>query len=114
MKELQKAHLQDPIKLKVNSVFKMVDSLQAYILPTPHNQKSVYLVQLIRTLEQKSVLIFCNQVRTVHKCTLILRKFGINAIPLYGSLSQEKRNSCLTAFAKKKKSILVATDVASR
>jgi ATP-dependent RNA helicase DDX47/RRP3 len=44
----------------------------------------------------------------------MLRKLGLNAIPLHGKMSQIKRLGALGKFKNKSRSILVATDVASR
>jgi len=43
-----------------------------------------------------------------------LRSLGFNAIPLHGQMSQNKRLGSLNKFKSKDRSILVATDVASR
>ena len=49
-----------------------------------------------------------------HRTTLLLRNLGLNAIPLHGQMSQVKRLGALDKFKAKTRSILIATDVASR
>ena len=49
-----------------------------------------------------------------HRTALLLRNLGLNAIPLHGQMSQAKRLGSLDKFKGKTRSILVATDVASR
>ena len=49
-----------------------------------------------------------------HRTALLLRHVGMQAIPLHGKLSQPKRLGALNKFRSKSRSILVATDVASR
>jgi len=44
----------------------------------------------------------------------MLRTLGLTAVPLHGQLSQEKRLNALNKFKAKNRSILLATDVASR
>lgn len=56
-------------------------------------------------------------VRTVHdasRISLVLRHLGFPAIPLHGQLSQSHRLGALNKFKSGGRTILVATDVASR
>ena len=48
------------------------------------------------------------------KLALMLRGLGMAAIPLNGNMSQNKRLGSLNKFKAKSRSVLVATDVASR
>jgi ATP-dependent RNA helicase DDX47/RRP3 len=50
----------------------------------------------------------------LNRTAVMLRKLGLNAIPLHGKMSQIKRLGALGKFKNKSRSILVATDVASR
>ncbi|KAJ7376447.1 putative ATP-dependent RNA helicase ddx47 [Desmophyllum pertusum] len=54
------------------------------------------------------MLIMCMRV------TLMLRNLGLQAVPLHGQMSQSKRLGTLNKFKSKDRSILIATDVASR
>merc|ERR1712095_109870 len=48
------------------------------------------------------------------RLSLMLRSLGFTAIPLNGQMSQNKRLASLNKFKSKSRSILLATDVASR
>ena len=48
------------------------------------------------------------------RLTLLLRNLGFEAVCLHGQLSQAKRLGALNKFKAGQRSILVATDVASR
>merc|ERR1719238_1352689 len=48
------------------------------------------------------------------KLALMLRNLGFSAIPLNGQMSQNKRLGALNKFKAKNRSVLIATDVASR
>merc|ERR1711973_833149 len=48
------------------------------------------------------------------KLALMLRSLGYGAVPLNGQMSQDKRSGMLKKFKSKSRSILLATDVASR
>ena len=74
----------------------------------------MYLIFLIRKLIDKSMIVFCNTRKYTLKTALILRQCGHKAIPLYGDMDHKKRLAALTKFKSQERSVLVATDVASR
>merc|ERR550519_2361509 len=59
-------------------------------------------------------MIFASTCSSTVKLALILRSLGFTAIPLNGQMSQNKRLASLNKFKSKSRSILIATDVASR
>lgn len=80
----------------------------------PPKFKDVYLVHVLNELAGNSVIIFSSTCSNTMRVTLILRNLGIMAIPLNGQMSQDKRTCALNKFKAQQRSILVATDVASR
>lgn len=64
--------------------------------------------EMRRVDKMTSLIVKCFRV------ALLLRHVGMHAVPLYGKLSQPKRLAALNKFRSKSRSILVATDVASR
>lgn len=50
----------------------------------------------------------------LYRTALLLQHLGLHAVPLHGKLNQTKRLGALNKFRGKSRSILVATDVASR
>ena len=61
-----------------------------------------------------SFMIFCSTCSATLRLSLMLRSLGFTAIPLNGQMSQNKRLASLNKFKSKSRSILLATDVASR
>merc|ERR1712168_733115 len=59
-------------------------------------------------------MIFCSTCSGTLRLALMLRSLGFTAIPLNGQMSQNKRLASLNKFKSKSRSILLATDVASR
>lgn len=59
-------------------------------------------------------MIFCSTCNNTQRTALLLRNLGFTAIPLHGQMSQSKRLGSLNKFKAKARSILLATDVASR
>ncbi|KAB7494549.1 ATP-dependent RNA helicase DBP10 [Armadillidium nasatum] len=78
-------------------------------------QRPIYLAYLLYEIgKEKSVIIFCMTRTFTLQTTLLLRILGYNALPLFGKMDQNKRLGVLNKFKSKERSILLATDVASR
>uniref|UniRef100_A0A8B9H512 Probable ATP-dependent RNA helicase DDX47 n=1 Tax=Astyanax mexicanus TaxID=7994 RepID=A0A8B9H512_ASTMX len=73
-----------------------------------------YLVSILNELAGNSFMIFCGTCNNAQRVALLLRNLGITAIPLHGQMSQNKRLGSLNKFKAKSRSVLLATDVASR
>lgn len=114
VQKLQRASLRNPVRVEVSSKYQTVDKLlQSYIF-IPSNYKDCYLVSILNDLSGNSFMVFCGTCNNVQRTTLLLRNLGLNAIPLHGQMSQVKRLGALDKFKAKTRSILIATDVASR
>ena len=112
--------------------YSTVSTLLQYYLLMPLPQKDVHLIYLANTLAQNSMIIFTRTVHDaqrwvfrsicpttaihvyLHRLSIMLRSLGFPAIPLHGQLSQSARLGALSKFKAGGRSILVATDVASR
>uniref|UniRef100_A0A6M2DU01 RNA helicase n=1 Tax=Xenopsylla cheopis TaxID=163159 RepID=A0A6M2DU01_XENCH len=112
--KLQRASLQDPVKVEVSSKYQTVDKLQQYYIFIPVKYKDVYLVHILNELSGNSFMIFCSTCNNTVRTALLLRSLGLAAIPLHGQMSQNKRLAALNKFKAKNRSILISTDVASR
>ncbi|KAL4240821.1 putative ATP-dependent RNA helicase ddx47 [Mactra antiquata] len=112
--KLQRASLQNPVKVEVSSKYQTVDKLQQYYIFIPVKFKDVYLVYILNELAGNSFMVFCSTCANTQRVALMLRNLGLMAIPLHGQMTQAKRLGALTKFKSKSRSILVATDVASR
>jgi len=112
--KLQRASLTDPVKVEVSSKYQTVDKLQQSYLFIPLKFKEIYLVHILNELAGNSFMIFSCTCSGTLKLALMLRSLGFDAIPLNGQMSQNKRLASLNKFKSKSRSILIATDVASR
>merc|ERR1712112_470928 len=61
-----------------------------------------------------SFMIFSCTCSGTLKLSLMLRSLGLDAIPLNGQMSQNKRLASLNKFKSKARTVLLVTDVASR
>ncbi|RWS15916.1 putative ATP-dependent RNA helicase DDX47-like protein [Dinothrombium tinctorium] len=114
VQKLQRASLRDPVRIEVSSKYQTVESLQQYYVFIPVKYKDVYLVYILNELSGNSFMIFCNTCNNTHRTALLLRNLGFTAIPIHGQMGQTKRLGALNKFKAKTRSILIATDVASR
>lgn len=114
VQKLQRAALKDPVKCAVSTKYSTVDKLQQYYIFIPSKYKDCYLVSILNELAGNSFMIFCSTCNNAQRVALMLRNLGITAIPLHGQMSQNKRLGALNKFKSKSRSVLLATDVASR
>lgn len=112
--KLQRAALKDPVRCAVSTKYSTVDKLQQYYIFIPSKYKDCYLVSILNELAGNSFMIFCSTCNNAQRVALLLRNLGITAIPLHGQMSQNKRLGALNKFKSKSRSVLLATDVASR
>uniref|UniRef100_A0A8C6WE20 RNA helicase n=1 Tax=Neogobius melanostomus TaxID=47308 RepID=A0A8C6WE20_9GOBI len=114
VQKLQRAALKDPVKCAVSTKYTTVDKLQQYYIFIPSKYKDCYLVSILNDLAGNAFMIFCSTCNTAQRVALLLRNLGITAIPLHGQMGQNKRLGALNKFKSKSRSVLLATDVASR
>ncbi|KAF2365802.1 DEAD/DEAH box helicase domain [Trinorchestia longiramus] len=114
VQQLQRAHLKNAVKVEVNRCYKLVSTLKQYMIAVPFIDRHAYLLQVMQQLKKTPMIVFCNTRANTIKTALILREFGHKAVPLYGDMSQTKRIEALEKFKQQERSILVATNVASR
>ncbi|ELU13896.1 hypothetical protein CAPTEDRAFT_175937 [Capitella teleta] len=112
--KLQRACLKNPVKVEVSTKYQTVDKLQQSYCFIPAKFKDVYLVYILNELAGNSFIVFCSTCANTQRVALMLRNLGMTAIPLHGQMNQTKRLGALNKFKSKSRSILIATDVASR
>jgi len=104
----------DPAKVEVSSRYQTVDKLRQHYIFVPSKFKDAYLVYLLNELSGNSFIVFCSTCANTMRTAVMLRNLGFSAVPLHGQMSQTKRLGALGKFKSKSRSILLATDVASR
>lgn len=112
--KLQRAALKDPVKIEVSNKYHTVDQLLQHFIFVPAIEKDVHLVALLNEVSGNSFMVFCDTCANTQRVALMLRNLGFSAIPLHGQMSQNKRLGSLNKFKAKERSLLIATDVASR
>ncbi|KAG8701414.1 ribosomal RNA processing protein, partial [Ceratobasidium sp. 394] len=108
--KLQRASLQNPVRVEVNGKYSTVSTLLQYYLLTPFVNKDVHLVHLANELAANSVIVFTRTVHDAQRLSMVLRNLGFPAVPLHGQLSQSARLGALNKFKAGGRSLLIATD----
>lgn len=114
VQKLQRASLKEPVKVEVSGKYQTVEQLQQSYIFLPSKYKDVYLVYILNELAGNSFIIFCSTCANTQRLSIMLRNLGFTAIPLHGQMTQTKRLGSLNKFKSKTRSVLIATDVASR
>jgi len=112
--KLQRASLHDPVKVQVSTKYQTVSTLVQQYMFVPFSHKDCYLVYLLNELAGQTAIIFTSTCSHAQRATLILRNLGMHAVCLHGQMSQPKRLGALNKFKSGDRSVLIATDVASR
>ncbi len=101
---------------KLVSAKNMVDprKLKQVYYDVGDNEKFSVLVHLLKNEKSGLVMVFCNTKHMVDSIAHNLEKQGIDASPIHGGLSQNKRSKTLEEFHVGKAHVLVCTDVAAR
>ncbi|VVC90869.1 probable ATP-dependent RNA helicase DDX47 [Leptidea sinapis] len=114
VQKLQRASLQEPVKVEVSTKYQTVDKLQQFYIFIPVKYKDVYLVHILNEMSGNSFIVFVSTCAGALRTALLLRALGVSAVPLHGQMSQHKRLAALNKFKSKARSVLICTDVASR
>lgn len=112
--KLQRACLQDPVKVEVASKYSTVDTLRQQYLFVPAKYKDCYLTFLLTELAGSTGIIFTRTCDATRRLSLMLRNLGFGAVPIHGQMSQPKRLAAMNKFKAGDRQLLIATDVASR
>jgi ATP-dependent RNA helicase DDX47/RRP3 len=112
---LQRASLKNPVFVSVVTKTKTVQGLVqewALIAAKYKDHALFYLLEILN--KGKRAIIFARTIRKVQELGYMLRALHVSAIPIHSKLTQDQRNAALGMFVRADRSILIATDVASR
>lgn len=114
VQKLQRASLNDAVKIEVNNKYQTVDALVQNYIFVPAKHKETYLVYLMTQCAGQKMIIFTTTCAQSLKLAMILRNLNFKAVNINGQLSQQQRLNALNKFKANERQILIATDVASR
>jgi ATP-dependent RNA helicase RhlE len=110
---LAKEVLRAPVTVQVHSPAPAATVAQT-VYPVASHLKTALLLQLLRSTETASVLIFTRTKHRAHRLGDQIERAGYPATSLRGDLSQNRRQEAIQGFRDGSYRVLVATDVAAR
>ncbi len=114
---LTQAFLKNPVRIEASRPATTNENITQYVLKVPSRDaraKRIALRTLLRTLDIKNGIVFCNRKTDVDIVAKSLSVHGFNAAPIHGDLDQSLRTKTLDAFRAGTLTLLVASDVAAR
>ncbi len=114
---LTEQFLKNPVRIEVSRPASTNENITQYVLRVPHKDpraKRIALRALLKTLDIKNGIVFCNRKSEVDIVAKSLSKYGFDAAPIHGDLDQALRMKTLDSFRKGDLKLLVASDVAAR
>ena len=113
IRELAKKILHEPAEVNI-SISKPPAKIvqQAFIIY--ETQKIPLIKWLLKSLNFKSILIFCSKKHNVKQLTMELKRSRFNVKEIHSDLEQAAREEVLLEFRSRRLQILVATDILSR
>jgi superfamily II DNA/RNA helicase len=109
--------LKDPVRIEVAKPATAAKTITQRFRFCPSGEdwaKREVLRELIRELDVKNAIIFCNRKRDVAILLKSLLKHGFNAGALHGDMDQASRMATLDSFRDGRITLLAASDVAAR
>jgi ATP-dependent RNA helicase DeaD len=111
---MTQAYQDNPIRVKVQPRQEEIAQITQFVIEVYPHAKLAAVVQLMRQIDSKLALVFCNTKHGVDDLTNHLQKAGLSVDGLHGGKSQDLRERILNRFKRGQIHILVATDVAAR
>ncbi|MBN1532324.1 MAG: DEAD/DEAH box helicase [Spirochaetes bacterium] len=105
--------LKDPCHITIDHETPL-ETVEHVLFPVPQHLKTGLLLELLKTTDTKSILIFT---RTKHRAETLdqkLKRSGYRVTSLQGNLSQGRRQKAIEGFRDGTYQIMVATDIAAR
>ena len=110
---IAKRHMKDPVKVFAESFVDPTKLTQVYY-DVDEDMRLSLLIHLLKGEKSGLVMVFCNTRNNADFVANNLELAGIDAMPIHGGLSQDKRNKIMEKFNSGKAYVLVCTDVAGR
>jgi ATP-dependent RNA helicase RhlE len=111
---LARKYMRRPHVVEVSRRASAATTVRHAVYPVPREKKSALLVELLRSPEMDSVLVFTRMKIGADRVVRYLTHEGIEAEALHADKTQVQRDRALEAFRSGKLRVLVATDIAQR
>lgn len=89
VRKLERASLNDPVRIEVSSKYQTNDNLKQYYVFMPEKFKDVYLAHILIKMAGNSFIVFTNTCNNSYRLAFLLRNLGLSCIPLFGTFEFE-------------------------
>ncbi|MBE7175044.1 MAG: DEAD/DEAH box helicase [Mucilaginibacter polytrichastri] len=113
IRKLAGSILTNPQQINI-AISKPAEGIDQQVYQVHDSQKTALISHLLKTTDQKSVLVFASRKDTVKELDRTLRKLHIPARAFHSDLEQAEREHILRDFRNRKLQVIVGTDVLSR
>jgi ATP-dependent RNA helicase DeaD len=114
IQQLAKKYLKDPLTIELNTDQVAPQNLTHQFKQINRGNHFETLAKFLKEEKPTQAIIFCNSRNNCDKLHQHLKQEKISAETIHGGMEQSKRTSLFNRFKKKKITLMVATDVASR
>jgi ATP-dependent RNA helicase RhlE len=114
IRQLAGSILNNPIPIEATPENSTVEKINQKAYRVEKDQKSAFLIQLIKEGNWKQVLVFTRTKHGANKLCKSLLSKDISSLAIHGNKSQQARTKALEGFKNGSIRILVATDIAAR
>jgi ATP-dependent RNA helicase RhlE len=114
IKELARQLLRDPVVIDVERPPAPATGVRQSIFLVRQEMKATLLLELLRTDEIESALVFTRTKHRADRLTKFLQRGGVECDRVHGNRSQGQRTEALAGFKSGRFHVLVATDIAAR
>ena len=111
---LAKEFLKDPIIIENNTTSLTVDKINQSVYFVNTSDKSKLLLDILKSKNEPSTLIFTRTKHGANKLAEILQKNNLYSEVIHGNKSQNARVKALSNFKSGRSKFLIATDIAAR
>ncbi len=112
--ELSRQLLNNPERIGVERTSAPAAGISQSLLPVPERLKPMLLLELLRSEEVKTALVFTRTKHRANRLAEYLAKGGVACDRIHGNRSQPQRQAALASFKQGRIQVLVATDIAAR
>jgi ATP-dependent RNA helicase DDX54/DBP10 len=112
--EFSKTGLSQPLLVKLDQEFRLPETLDLDFFVVRSEDKLAALVHVLKGFGRQSGIVFVATRHHVEYLEMYLGLIGFLAIGLFGAMDEEARRKALKIFTKKKKNLLITTDVTAR
>lgn len=116
IEQLARTVTENPVKIIQKSLGEANEDVTQHVIVVPEAAKkwSWITEKLVELTSAGSVLIFVTRIVNSEELHNNLKQDGRETLLLHGDMEQSERNRVITAFKRKEKDVMIATDVAAR